>query len=104
MEHCIFCKIAQGQASASIVWESEDVLAFRDLFPKAKTHILIIPKKHIASLNDLTESEEHIMGTLMCTIPKIAKTLNLDHFQLKCHTGKESGQIIFHLHLHLIQH
>jgi len=104
MEDCIFCKIARGQAEATIVWENHHIMAFNDRFPQAKTHILIIPKTHIISLQELSVQDESLMGQLMCSIPNIAKGLNLDHFQVQCHTGKESGQQIFHLHFHLIQH
>ncbi len=104
MENCIFCKIAAKQAPAKIVWENEDAVAFYDLHPAAKVHVLLIPKQHIASLLDLTDSHEHIMGKVVCAIAKVAKALNLEHFKLDCHTGAASGQSVFHIHFHILQH
>ncbi len=103
MENCIFCKIVAKQVIAKIVWEDKDVLAFWDLYPMAKVHLLLIPKYHIPSLNEVTDQDQAIMGTLVCSIPKIAQALKLDHFKLECNTGRSSGQSVFHLHWHLLQ-
>jgi histidine triad (HIT) family protein len=103
MEECIFCSIAAKEAPAKIVWEDDNVLAFWDLHLAAKVHVLIIPKHHISSLNEVTEQDKVVMGRLMCAVPKVSKILKLDHFKLECHTGRASGQSVFHLHLHLLQ-
>ena len=102
MENCIFCKIADKQAPAEIVYEDSDFVAFPDIHPKAPTHLLIIPKRHITSLQEVTEHDTELMGTLLVTAQKVAKERQLKGYKLEMHVGKEGGQIVDHMHLHLL--
>ncbi|APC96234.1 histidine triad nucleotide-binding protein [Francisella frigiditurris] len=102
MSDCIFCKIINGEIPCQKVYEDTDVLAFNDINPAAETHVLVIPKQHISSLNDLNNSHEQIMGKLMIAIPKIAKQLGLKGFKTIINTGKEGGQVVFHIHAHIL--
>lgn len=106
MKDCLFCKIIRGEISADIVYQDEWVLAFRDIHPVAPTHILIIPRKHIASLNDLTESLEDatIAGSLILTARKLAEQEKIaeNGYKLLLRTGRDGGQEVGHVHLHLI--
>jgi histidine triad (HIT) family protein len=100
---CIFCQIVNKKKPAKLVYDSEHVIAFHDLHPIAPTHILIIPKKHLHSLNEATLADKELLGHMMLTAPKIAKELGHDHgFRLVMNTGPEGGQTIFHIHLHLL--
>ncbi len=102
MEDCIFCKIIKGEIPSSKVFESEDVLAFSDVNPKAKVHILVIPKKHIESVKQLEISDKELMGKLVLVAKKIAREKNLEGYKLVVNVGKEGGQVVEHLHLHLL--
>lgn len=100
MEDCIFCKIVNNEVPAEKVMETETVLAFRDINPKAETHILIIPKTHIASVAE--DGAENIAGELVKTAKQIAKDLNISGYKLVFNVGREGGQMVDHLHLHLL--
>ena len=102
MSDCIFCKIIAGEIPCKKVYEDESVLAFHDINPAADTHILVIPKKHIASLNELEHDDEELMGKFMLSIPKVAKQLGLKGFKTVINTGKEGGQMVFHIHAHIL--
>ena len=97
-EDCIFCKIAQKQIPSTIVFEDEDILAFKDLHPKAPTHILVIPKAHYDTLSDV--DDEVLLGKLLSAIQKITKKLGIEHYRTVINNG--SGQEVFHLHLHVL--
>jgi histidine triad (HIT) family protein len=100
---CIFCKIAAKQLPADIIYEDPDFVVFKDIYPKAKTHLLIIPKKHIASLNELTEADQQLMGKLILLVPKIANDAGLDTgYRTIFNTGPDGGQEIYHLHAHIL--
>lgn len=99
-EDCIFCKIAQKQIPSTIVFENDDVFAFKDINPKAPTHILVIPKAHYDTLNDL--DDEVLMGKLLSAVRKITKQLGIEHYRTVLNTGKGSGQEVFHIHLHIL--
>ena len=100
---CIFCQIVNKKKPAKLVYDSEHVIAFHDLHPIAPTHILIIPKKHLHSLNEASLADKELLGNMMHTAPKIAKELGHDNgFRLVMNTGPEGGQTIFHIHLHLL--
>lgn len=100
---CIFCRIVAGQIPASKVYETETVLAFRDNSPKAPTHILVIPKKHIARLADLKDDDAALMGDLILAARDVAAQQGVsDGFRLVANNGASSGQSVFHLHLHLL--
>ncbi|MDH5597284.1 MAG: HIT domain-containing protein [Candidatus Peregrinibacteria bacterium] len=104
MEDCIFCKIAAKEMNAEIVGENEEFVAFNDINPRAKTHILIIPRKHIPTMNDLNEAEgdDALIGRMMLFARDLAKDKGLSGHKLQFHVGKDGGQIIFHVHLHLM--
>ncbi len=102
MVDCIFCRIVSKNLPAQIVFEDDRFIAFRDIHPQAPCHVLVIPKKHIPTLNDLDPEDRMLMGDLMLTIPKIAQSLGLKDYRLRCHVGKGGGQEIFHLHWHLL--
>ena len=100
MSNCLFCKIVNKELPADIVFEDENVLAFRDIHPKAPVHILIIPKQHIESIN--SENSENIVKDLILTAKNIIKRDSIKGYKLVFNVGKEGGQIIDHLHAHLL--
>ena len=102
MTDCLFCKFVSKEFETKIVFENEYVLAFNDISPQAPTHILIIPKKHISSLNDLSLDDKDLMGELLLATKTIAKKLNLESYRTVINTGEDSGQSVFHIHLHLM--
>ena len=105
MADCIFCKIANKEADAKFIFEDETVIAIRDLSPKAPEHILIIPKKHIGSINEFTDSDKNLIAHIMVdVIPKIANDLKIDKsgFRVVINTGEDGGQTVNHLHIHLL--
>ena len=102
---CIFCKIVGKEIPSDIIYEDEEILCFRDLSPQAPVHVLIIPKEHIASLDDVERSVSHkeLMGHLMTKVPEIAKKLGLEKgYRLVCNQGKDGQQTVGHLHFHLL--
>ena len=104
MYSCIFCRIIDGQISEQILYQDERVSAFRDIHPVAPTHILIITKKHIASVNDIEEEDESLVGHLFTVARQLAKQEGVDQtgYRLIVNTGPHAGQGVFHLHIHLI--
>ncbi|QQS59254.1 histidine triad nucleotide-binding protein [Candidatus Peregrinibacteria bacterium] len=102
MEDCIFCKISEGSIPAKKVYEDEFVLAFHDIHPKAKTHILVVPKAHTPSLSEAKEKDEAILGKLLLTVQKVAKDQGLSGYKVLMNVNREGGQVVFHLHLHLL--
>ncbi len=103
MSDCLFCKIVAGDIPADKVYEDEQVLVFKDINPKAEVHLLMIPKQHIASLDDVTEEHDGVMIHMMRTLPKLAKEQGLNEgFRTIINTGKGGGQVVFHLHAHLL--
>jgi histidine triad (HIT) family protein len=103
-EDCIFCKIASGEMESELVYEDEQVVAFSDINPVAPHHILIIPRKHIESINDMGDDDEGLIGHLFLAAGKLAKDLGVDQSGYRCviNTNKDAGQAIFHIHLHLL--
>jgi histidine triad (HIT) family protein len=101
---CIFCQIVDGKIPSDILYQDEEVLAFRDINPRAPVHLLIIPKKHIASLNQLTEREMLLMGRMVSVASKLAKSEGVSEsgYRLVINCGREGGQLVSHLHLHLL--
>ena len=102
MEDCIFCKIISKEINSDLLYEDEKCIVIKDLYPKAKTHLLIIPKKHIESIITLEDEDQIITGHLINTVKNIAKKLNLKGYKLQINVGKDGGQEIFHLHIHLL--
>ena len=104
MTDCIFCKIIAGENPSQKVYSDDLVTAFRDIYPVAPTHILIIPNKHIASMNDLTPADMPLLGHMLALAPQIAEQEGIREtgYRLILNTGPHGGQVIYHLHLHLI--
>lgn len=102
MSDCLFCKIVAGEIPARITYEDEQLLAFHDIAPKADTHLLVIPKKHIENLNDLSADDAELMSHLMLKLPVIARQQQLTGFRTVANTGKDSGQEVFHMHFHIL--
>ena len=103
MQECIFCQIIKKEIPAKVRYEDEDFLAFDDINPKAKVHLLIIPKKHIVSLDETTTADERLLGKMILLAVKLAKENKLENgFRVIINNKKHAGQLIDHLHLHLI--
>lgn len=104
MADCIFCKIAAKEIPSTVVYEDEQVLAFKDLEPQAPFHALVIPKKHVESVGALTAADKELTGHILCeVIPQIAKENKLDKgFRVVANTGDEGGQTVKHLHFHVL--
>ncbi len=101
---CIFCKIANGEIKSNILYQDEKAVAFPDINPKAPTHILVIPRKHIASVADLSEADKALMGHLFTIANRLAKQqgISTDGYRLVVNCGPHGGQLVAHLHLHLL--
>lgn len=104
MSDCIFCKIVKGEIPSAKVYSDEQVTAFRDINPVAPTHILVIPNKHIASINDVEDADQALLGYLLLVVKKIAaqEGLAADGYRLIVNTGDHAGQVVHHIHLHII--
>jgi histidine triad (HIT) family protein len=100
---CIFCKIADGTIPATRLYEDDDTLAFPDLNPQAPTHILVIPKRHIASLADATPTDQPLLGHLLSAAAEVARQQGLENgYRIVINTGPDGGQTVSHLHLHVL--
>lgn len=101
---CIFCRIARGEIPTVFVVEMESVVAFRDLHPQAPTHILVIPRKHIASLNDLGPDDVRLAGELLAVAAEVADVVGIAEsgYRVFTNSGADAGQSVFHLHLHVV--
>ena len=99
---CIFCKIANKEIPSEITYENEDVISFKDINPKAPIHFLVVPKKHVASLAEIADSDEPLLGNLILTAKKIAEEKGLKGYKLVINVGREGGQVVDHLHIHLL--
>jgi histidine triad (HIT) family protein len=101
---CIFCKIVAGEIPSTKVYEDEEIIAFRDINPQAPVHIVIIPRKHIASLSHLSQSESALVGRLVTIANKLAQDEGIASrgYRVVINCGKEGGQLVPHLHLHLV--
>jgi len=103
MSDCIFCRIAAGEIPAKVVHSDDEALAFHDLAPKAPTHVLVIPRRHIASLAEATDDDAAVLGHLVAVANRLARSLGLDDgYRLVINSGAAAGQSVFHLHLHLL--
>lgn len=101
---CLFCKMVEREIDADIVYEDEHVLAFNDISPQAPTHVLVIPKKHIATLNDIEETDLALVGRLQFTAAKLAKQLGFaeEGYRVVMNCNEEGGQTVYHIHMHLM--
>jgi len=103
-EECLFCKIFAGKIPAQEVFRDDDTVAFDDIRPVAPTHVLVIPKEHIASVHDLTPEQLPIVSRLIATANRIAdeRKIARDGYRLVFNNGPQAGQTVYHLHLHLL--
>ena len=101
---CLFCKIVRGEVPAKVVLSNAHVLAFHDVNPVAPTHVLVIPKQHIASIHDVTLEHAALLGELLLAGREVAEKLSLGEsgYRLVMNTGKDAGQSVFHVHLHVL--
>jgi histidine triad (HIT) family protein len=103
MSDCLFCKIVAGEIPSAMVYEDEHCIVFKDLYPKAKVHLLVVPREHVASLKEVDESHDALMAHMLRLLPKLAEEQGLDTgFRTIINTGRGGGQEIFHLHIHLL--
>ncbi len=104
MSDCLFCKIRDGEIPADLVFQNDEVLAFNDVNPQAPTHLLIIPKKHVSTVNDINQEDEVMMGKLFSAAKQIAaeKGLSDDGYRLVVNCNEGAGQTVFHIHMHLL--
>ena len=104
MPQCLFCQIINRELNATIVYEDEHVVAFNDINPQAPVHILVVPKKHIGTLNDLTAGDDQIVGEVVRRAAAIAseRDISAAGYRTVFNTNREAGQTVFHIHLHLI--
>ncbi len=103
-DECIFCKIAKGDIPAEKVLENEDVLVFKDIHPAAPTHLIVIPKKHYATLNDIPQGELAVLAKVFGAVQEITKKLGIAEsgYRTLVNTNRYAGQIVFHLHFHIL--
>ncbi len=104
MEDCVFCKIIKGEIPSEKVYEDEDILAFKDINPAAPIHVLIIPKKHIATLMEVTQEDSKLMAKILRAVQEVAKIMGIEEkgFRLIANCGPDSGQEVMHIHFHLL--
>ena len=100
MNDCIFCKIINGDFGTEFVYENDYAVVFKDINPKADIHLLVVPRLHVESLNEL--DDEVLLGKLMMTVKEVTKKLGIESYRTVINTGKEAGQEVFHLHLHIL--
>lgn len=103
-QDCLFCKILDGEIPADIIYESESAIAFRDINPQAPTHVLIIPREHIATINDLDASDQDTVGSLYMAAQEIAREEGIAEsgYRAVMNCGEGAGQSVFHIHLHVL--
>ena len=103
-DRCLFCKIATNEIPARKVFEDEHVLAFEDINPQAPTHMLVIPRRHIATTDDLTPADHELMGRVVARAAALAREhhLETDGYRMVINCGPNAGQTVFHIHLHLV--
>lgn len=99
-EDCIFCKIINRDFNTEFVYENEYVVVFKDINPKAPIHLLVVPKTHVASLNEL--EDKNLMAELLMSVKETTKKIGLKSYKTLINTGKEAGQEVFHLHVHIL--
>ena len=102
-QNCIFCKIIAGDIPSNKVYEDDDMLAFRDINPQAQTHVLVVPKSHFATLAEMDAVQAELVKKCLVKIPEIAASLGLENgYRLIINQGKDAGQTVFHLHIHIL--
>ncbi|HLA04231.1 MAG TPA: histidine triad nucleotide-binding protein [Patescibacteria group bacterium] len=102
MENCVFCKIVKGELPSKVELEDDDLMVFRNINPIAPVHVLIVPKKHISNLSEISEKDKNILGKMLFAARKTAENLGiLGAFRVAVANGENAGQTVFHLHFHL---
>ena len=103
-EDCLFCKILAGDIAADIIYESDTAIAFRDINPQAATHVLIVPRQHIATINDISDEDQKVVGSLFTVAKEIASQEGVaeDGYRVVMNCNEAAGQTVFHIHLHLL--
>lgn len=101
---CLFCKILSGEIPAELVYESDTAVAFRDINPQAPTHVLVIPRKHVSTINEIGEDDQAMIGSLFTAAKKIAEQEGIaeDGYRVVMNCNEGAGQSVFHIHLHLL--
>lgn len=99
-EDCIFCKIINGDFNTEFVYETDKLVVFKDINPKAPVHLLVVPKLHVTSLNELDDKE--LLGDLLMGVKEVTKKIGLKSYRTQINTGKDAGQEVFHLHIHIL--
>ena len=99
MTDCIFCRIINGDFGTEFVYENEYAVVFKDLNPKADTHLLVVPREHVESLNEVSET---LISKLMMTVKEVTQKLGIKSYKTIINTGAEAGQTVFHLHIHIL--
>ena len=104
MTDCLFCKLAAGQVPATILFQDDTLVAFKDINPQAPLHLLIIPRRHIASLNGLSDADDALVGSMARLAAAMAKEHGYDGpgYRIVFNTNRDAGQTVFHIHLHLL--
>ena len=100
MTDCIFCKIINGDFGTEFVYENDYAVVFKDINPKADTHLLVVPRIHVESLNEL--NDKNLLGELMMSVKAVCEKLGIKSYRTVINTGKEAGQEVFHLHIHIL--
>jgi histidine triad (HIT) family protein len=103
-DHCLFCRIISGEIPAKKIFEDDIAVAFNDINPQAPTHVLVVPRKHIATLDDLTEDDSLLIGQTLVRAAQIARSLELssEGYRTVINNGEAAGQTVFHIHIHLL--
>lgn len=99
-DDCIFCKIISGQFNTKFIYETDKLVVFEDIHPKAPVHLLVVPKLHVASLKELNDKD--LLGELMLGVKAVAEKMGMTAYQVHINTGKEAGQEVMHLHIHVL--
>ncbi|MFU8837150.1 MAG: histidine triad nucleotide-binding protein [Thiohalomonadaceae bacterium] len=103
MSDCLFCRIAAGELPADVVYQDEHCVVFKDIHPRARVHLLVIPREHIESLNELQPEHNALLAHMMQRLPELARQQGLETgFRTIINTGRGGGQEVFHLHIHLL--
>lgn len=103
MNDCIFCKIAAGKIPSDRVHEDDKIIVFKDIYPKAPVHLLMVPREHVANLNELTPAHDGLMTHMLRSLPVVARQAGLtDGYRTIINTGRGGGQEVFHLHIHIL--
>jgi histidine triad (HIT) family protein len=99
---CLFCKIVRREIPATVVFEDDAVLAFNDIAPKAPTHVLFVPKRHLATLSESGPGDEALFGRVVAALTGVARERGIDDYRIVVNNGRAAGQVVFHVHFHLL--